>query len=212
MLWTVEPLRVRPTPSQLSFPLLLKLNQCNPTPLMARHRTVPLEFWQKIVDAVLRGESISGVARHFEFPYSMVYSIWERYEQFGDINAGQRGGAQRQTCLNNEHIDFLIGLIVQQPGAMLEELQSSLSQRFPDLGTVALSMLHKALEDRAHMMLKRLSVEHDRHNSKETKLARQEYACRFHLQGESYSEVVFFDKAGFNLSLTRSQGCARVGQ
>ena len=54
------------------------------------------------------------------------------------------------------------------------------------------------------MMLKRLSIEHDCHNSKETKLAQQEYVLRFHLQGESYSEVAFFNKAGFNLSMTHS--------
>ena len=171
---------------------------------MPRHRTITLEFRQKIVDALLRGETISGVARRFEFPYSTVYSVWRRYEEEGDVAAGPRGGARRQGRLQEEQLDFLVSVISNRPGATLEELRDGLLQQFPAIGSIALSTIGKALEDHAHMTLKRLSIEHDRHNSEGTIRARQEYAHRFHLEGKMYSDVVFFDEAGFNLHMTRS--------
>ncbi|SPO27759.1 uncharacterized protein UTRI_10169 [Ustilago trichophora] len=179
---------------------------------MARHHTVSLEFRQKIVDALLRRESISGVARRFQFPYSTVYSIWKRYKEEGDIAAGQRGGARRQSRLNEEHLGFLVGVIGERPGATLAELKEELQTNFPGTGDIALSTLGKALEDRAHMTLKRLSVEHSHHNSPETIAARQQYAHRFRLEGKTYSDVIFFDEAGFNLHMTRSRGHAVAGQ
>lgn len=179
---------------------------------MPKHRTLSLEFRRKIVDAVLRGETVSGIARRFEFPYSTVYSVWKRYEEQGEVTAGQRGGGQRRTKLQQEHLDYLISVIGERPGATLEELQEQLLGRYPELRSVAVTTLRKALEERAHMTLKRLSIEHDRHNSEGTIRARQEYAHRFHLEGKSYSDVVFFDEAGFNLHMTRSQGRAAAGQ
>lgn len=179
---------------------------------MPRHRTITLEFRQKIVDALLRGETISGVAQRFKFPYSTVYSVWRRYEEEGDIAAGPRGGARRQGHLQEEQLDFLVSVISNRPGATLEELRDGLLQQFPAIGSIALSTIGKALEDCAHMTLKRLSVEHDQHNSDHTIAIRQEYARRFCLEGKSYSDVVFFDEAGFNLHMTRSRRRSAVGQ
>ena len=180
---------------------------------MPKHWTVALEFRQKIVEALLRGETVSGVARRFEFPYSTVYSVWRRYEEQGEVTAGQRGGAgQQKTRLGQEHLDYLVSIIGERPGATLEELWQQLLGRYPELRSVAVTTLRKALEERAHMTLKRLSVKHDRHNSVETIAARKEYAHRFRLEGKTYSDIVFFDEVGFNLHMTRSRGRAAAGQ
>ncbi|SPO25502.1 uncharacterized protein UTRI_10112 [Ustilago trichophora] len=153
------------------------------------HQPVPPEFCQKIVDVVLRGESINGIAKRFQFPYSTVYSVWKRYEEIGDVAAGQRGGARRAPSLQDEHLEHLVGFLARQPGATLEELKAELELHFgADNVTVSLSTLGRALEERAHMTLKRLHIEHDRHNSEATIRARQDYAHHFRLEGRSYSD------------------------
>ncbi|SPO19660.1 uncharacterized protein UTRI_10004 [Ustilago trichophora] len=179
---------------------------------MPRHRTITLEFRQKIVDAVLRGESLSGIAKRYEFPYSSVYGVWKRYEEVGTIEAGQRGGQIRKSRLQDEHVEFLIGVLEERPGATLNELRDELNEHCEGATDVPLQTISRALEDRARMTLKRLHVEHDRHNSDATRAARQEYARRFHLDGKSYSDAVFFDEAGFNLQMTRTQGRAPTGE
>lgn len=46
------------------------------THTMARHRTISLEFQQKIMDALLCGESNSGMAQQFNFAYPTAYLVW----------------------------------------------------------------------------------------------------------------------------------------
>lgn len=157
---------------------------------MARHCTIVLEFQQKIVDAMLHGETISGVTQQFEFPYSTVYSVLQQYEEEGSIEAGLHGGPCCQRCIQGHHLDFLIEVISSRPGAMLEELRQELLQHFPELGSISLSTLNKALKDCAHMMLKRLSVEHDHHNKAEMMAAQQEYIAASRNGIEAHQTII----------------------
>ena len=100
---------------------------------------------------MLRGESISGVARRLEIPYSTVYSIVRRFEEVGDIMPGHRGGAQRRRRLNDDHIQFLYQYTDRQPYATLREIRQVLIERFPELDGIALSTIHRALLERLSM-------------------------------------------------------------
>ena len=64
--------------------------------MLAHRRTKPTEIREKVVDARLRGEAFTSIAKRFELPYSTVYGIWKKFQDRGTVEVGRRGGGKRK--------------------------------------------------------------------------------------------------------------------
>ena len=84
------------------------------------------------------------------------------------MEPGKQGGATRQQCLSNTHIEFLIGVLEDCLAATLVELQQELNDNFNNARDVLLMTITRALEDWAHMTLKQLHIDHECNNNADT--------------------------------------------
>jgi transposase len=79
----------------------------------------------RVVDAVEGGASRREVAELYKISPSVVVIWMQRWKETGSIEAKQSGGSVSPL---DEHAEFLLGLIVDQPDMTLDEIVAAMSR------------------------------------------------------------------------------------
>lgn len=180
-------------------------------PPKRKRNSVPDSIREKIVDLVLHGgHTKAEVAKRYDYPYTTVDSIVKKFEITGETAAQRKkGGAHRGSQLGEQELGLMLHYIAEHPNATINEVKNHIRN---ERGlSLSVSMVQRCLRDRLHLTLKRINVEHDRHNSAEAITNRQQWTQALRARGELLDEAVFLDAANFHLQQTRSLGRARAG-
>ncbi len=92
---------------------------------MARPYSIDLR--ERVVLAVLAGESCRAVAARFGVAVSSVVKWSQRYRRTGSVAPGKMGGHRRRVL--EPHREFIVGRIDQEPHLTLHRLRDELAAR-----------------------------------------------------------------------------------
>lgn len=92
---------------------------------MARPYSIDLR--ERVVSAVLAGESCRAVAARFGVAVSSVVKWSQRYRRTGSVAPGKMGGHRRRVL--EPHREFIVDRIGQEPHLTLHRLREELAAR-----------------------------------------------------------------------------------
>jgi len=82
---------------------------------------------ERVVSAVMAGESCRAVATRFGVAVSSVVKWWQRYRRTGSVAPDKMGGHRRRVL--EPHRDFIVERINQEPHLTLHRLRDELASR-----------------------------------------------------------------------------------
>ncbi|TKY89231.1 hypothetical protein EX895_001762 [Sporisorium graminicola] len=175
-----------------------------------RNAVADREREQIIRMVIVLGKTKAEVAKVMGRPYSTISTVVQAFLDHGTTTSKKKGGqvVQRST-ISEEHIQTNIAYINDRPAATLHEINEHLIQHSGP--SVPRSQMSRVLIDRCAITLKRIALEHDRHQCEELIDIRQNWLVDFETN-YSWKNAIFFDEAGFNLHTHRSVGRATVGE
>ncbi|PWN48314.1 hypothetical protein IE53DRAFT_319656 [Violaceomyces palustris] len=143
------------------------------------------------------GQTKAQISKAFGYAWSIIQSIIHKFEETGDMYASKKGGMMLPK-LDKEHLNFMINLINSNTSLTLSEMKERLLAAFLYLVTISEKTLSRSLNEKCHIHLKKLTIEHDRHNNSLTKSLCQTWIASLSGFDKSFSEAVFLDEAAFN--------------
>ena len=90
-------------------------------------RPLSLDLRERVVAAVLAGESCRSVAARFEVAVSSVVKWSQRYRETGSVTPGKMGGHRKRML--EPHRAFIVERLEQTPHLTLHGLQAELATR-----------------------------------------------------------------------------------
>ena len=146
-------------------------------------------------------------ARELQVPISTAY----RWVNQGDHE--DRRGGRRFTKVNQEHRDFMVTLIENNPRITLKEMAEGLKAKF-STASADFSLSKTAISshlDMALYTLKKVRFEPERANVPANKEKRKAFVEKLLICQGQNKPMVFMDETNFNIHISRSAGRSKKG-
>ncbi|OAD75130.1 Homeodomain-like DNA binding domain-containing transcription factor [Phycomyces blakesleeanus NRRL 1555(-)] len=163
--------------------------------------------------------SIRGAAKELKIPpctaqtwYTKDQKSIESGEDLYLRKPGNERPVGRPLTINSEQKKYLINLIDQKPGIVLDEMMDGLTSQFTNLD-ISRSSLYKYVAAHCGMSVKRALFRPAERNS-DTKIeARFQWVTELLKTDIDYiTDCVFINESGFNIDMKRSMAWAPVGE
>lgn len=184
------------------------------SPAVQRRRTnnrISDERRERIVRMRLNNRySFRQIAQEEGLCISTVSSIVSRFQKTSRLVKTQRGGSTRRSKLGNDHIHHVQQYWRRRPLSTLKDARNDLLSRYPDIGTLSVSTLQRAIASKGTFTLKRVHRDLPARNSTPTKRKRQAW-CAEWLSQLVIDKAIYIDESGFNLATARQYGWSEQG-
>ncbi|KAF9273605.1 hypothetical protein BGZ74_004705 [Mortierella antarctica] len=102
---------------------------------------------QKIINVIYNEwQTKAEAARRFDYPYSTIKAIADRYEIDGSFDTKPRGGNQFPV-LEEEHIEWITQKLENRPDIPLQQIQVDLNEHFQLEPPVSKSTVSRAVQN-----------------------------------------------------------------
>lgn len=161
--------------------------------------------------------SIRSAAAQLKIPYSTARNWIIKNNNNEDVEiVGRKEGsgrpAGRPPTLTDEHKDYLVEILDEKPGLVLDEMMESLNSQFIDL-SISKSALHKFITTKCNMSLKRAHFHSVERNCPEKIEERYQWVKHWLKTDMDYtSNCVFIDEAAFHINMKRTFAWSRKGE
>ena len=167
---------------------------------------------QKIINAIYNERQTKAeVARRFDYPYSTIKGIADRFESDGSLDTKPRGG-NRFAVLEEEHLEWIAQRLEERPDTPIKHIRREMIDHFQMVPAVSMSTVSRNIRNRIEFSLKLIRYEPVDYNSEQRIEDRYNWVRRLEDTNTLLTDCVFLDESGFNLHLTRRFGRARKGQ
>ena len=174
-----------------------------------KYRHLTPETKKTIVNSVINGSSYRNTAKIFNVSLGTISSLVRKSQE--ELNSKTQSGGKREstTKIAPAIVQSLSDIVSRNPQYSLREMRSELMKKDGiTLSTSSISSLLKNME----ITCKRLYKEPPERNSSSSISMRIEWAYTFNELRDLGCQFVFVDESGFNVSLSRGRGYARVGE
>ena len=118
----------------------------------------------------------------------------------------------RPALLNENHEAFLVNLVDENAGLVLDEMMESLTNEFSDL-SISKTALYNFVTEKCRISLKRAHFHSVERNSPEKIEQRRQWVIRWMSTDMDYnSNCVFIDEAAFHINMKRSVAWSKKGE
>lgn len=207
-----KPLKVRKTKEKIPEKALEENNN-------RTYRKYKKEDMDKFHFLVLeQNRSIRSAAKELNMP-SGTAQTWhkkglesiEKDEEPGMRKPGSGRPVGRPLKLSTDQKEYLVELVDQRPGIVLDQMMDELTSRFIDLD-VSRSALHKFVTNNCNISLKRAHFQPEERNNEAKIEARFEWVTSFLKTDIDYmTKCISIDESGFNINLKRSMAWVKKG-
>ena len=174
-----------------------------------KYKHLTPEIKNAIVSSVMSGSNYRSVAKIFDVSISEVsYLVHKTHKE---LNTKTQSGGRREgrAKVTPDIVKSLTDIVSAHPQYTLREMHSDLIEKENiTLSTSSISSLLRNLQ----ITCKRLYKGSPMRSSDSSVSMRIEWACTFHELRDLGCNFFFVDESGFNVSLGRGRGYARVGE
>ena len=174
-----------------------------------KYKHLTPEIKNAIASSVMNGSNYRSVAKIFDVSISEVsYLVHKTHKE---LNTKSQSGGRRERCakVTPDIVKSLTDIVSAHPQYTLREMHSDLIEKKNiTLSTSSISSLLRNLQ----ITCKRLHKEPPMRNADSAASMRIEWACTFNELRDLGCNFLFIDESGFNVSLSRGRGYARVGE
>lgn len=163
--------------------------------------------------------SIRGPAKELKIPSGTAQTWYTKgqksIENGEDLYLRKPGSGRpvgRPLTMNSEQKEYLLNLIDQKPGIVLDEMMEGLTSQFTNL-EISRSSLYKYVTIHGGMSVKRALFRPAERNSDKKIEARFQWATELLKTDIDYmTNCIFIDESGFNINVKRTMAWAPVGE
>ena len=180
-----------------------------PTLKETRYRHLTPDIKNAIVNSVMSGSSYRTASKVFGVSLGTISSLIKKSQH--ELSSRTQAGGRRESTVKvtPNIVRALSEIVSRNPQYSLREMRAELIEK--ENVTLSTSSIFSLLRN-TEITCKRLYKEPPERNSSQSVSMRIEWAYTFNELRDIGCQFLFIDESGFNISLSRGRGYARVGE